>query len=538
MRRLSLRVAATVVTAVLVLVLAPIAMGTSEAQAPTVRLIVNFKPGTTNSTQDAVSAEEGDVVQTLASIRARVIEVPAALERLVRKRLIHRSDVKAVETDKILSIATVPNDPVYTSNPGPQQAVNLPSAWDVSTGSTDVTIAIIDTGSSVVGSDLPASKFVQGYNAITHKAVNPSTTMDDHGHGTMTASVAAMIGNNETGAAGACWSCKIMPIKVLSSSGSGTTSAVAEGIDWAVSHGADVISLSLSGGGTTALVTSVSNAIQAGIPVVAAAGNSGTTSTTNASPAAISGVIGVAGTGPSKNYPNNTSYLQRNPDSNYGTWVSIAAPFRDIALGRDGAFYFFDGTSAATPVVAGTIGLALSQRPDLDPAQIRSDLKTTAKKPVSFAIDPASGLLDAGALLGTYPGTTTTVATTVTTTASTVATTATTGVTTTTTSTTTTTTTTLPPTTVTTAASNEITVTGGGFAWNGVVSRKQSVKAGPATFSSCGTCTVEILNSSGTRISPAGKKGSVTMNLGAGSYTFRATGGYWSTVNYTLTYTG
>jgi thermitase len=115
---------------------------------------------------------------------------------------------------------------------------------------------------------------VAGYDVINDDA----DPRDDRGHGTAAAGVIAARTHNREGQAGICWNCSIMPVKVLDSNGSGTTSAVASGIVWAADHGARVISMSLGGAGTTqALTNAVAYAAGKGVLLLAAAGNSGTT---------------------------------------------------------------------------------------------------------------------------------------------------------------------------------------------------------------------------------------------------------------------
>ena len=294
-----------------------------------------------------------------------------------------------------------------------------------------------------------------------------------------------------------------MPIKVLNSSGSGTTSQVAAGINWAVNNGADVLSLSLSGGGTTTLKQAVDSAISRGVPVIAAAGNDGTSATTRAYPAAYPGVIGVGGVG--------TNFSTAASGSNRGDWVSIAAPYTNKALNKSNQVVSFSGTSSATPIVSGIVGLLISEAPTpRTPAQLRSLLMTTAT-PIAMDLNDASGLVDARAALealGTSGTTTTTSSTTSSTTTSTSSTT-----------TSSTTSTTAPTTTTTTPSAGATTVNYSAFTYTGNVSRSVAVKAGRVALSSCSTCTVEIWSGS-TRLVTG--KGAVSVaSVPAGTYSFR-----------------
>ena len=168
------------------------------------------------------------------------IELPAGLDLSRLKSILRALPFSAfLEEDATVAAYFQPNDPRY-----PEQwhlpSISAPGAWDVTVGSSQVTIAVIDTGVDYTHVDL-ASKCVAGYNFVGHNS-NP---MDDHGHGTHVAGIAAAIGNNGTGVSGVDWSARIMPIKVLNSQGSGYDSDVAAGIRYAADHGADVINMSL-----------------------------------------------------------------------------------------------------------------------------------------------------------------------------------------------------------------------------------------------------------------------------------------------------
>lgn len=215
---------------------------------------------------------------------------------------------------------------------------------------------------------------------------NDFDPQDDNGHGTAAAGVIAARTNNAQGKAGVCWNCAVMPVKVLGASGSGTTSAIASGILWAVAHGADVINLSLGGTGTTsALADAVAQAASQGVVVVAAAGNNG--NTTPFYPAAYPQVISVAGT---------TSADGRYEWSTYGSWVQVAAPGCNIAPEAGGGYVNFCGTSAATPVVSGIAGLAYSLEPTLSKSTFELALRSAA---VPLGTIVQYGRVDAAATL-------------------------------------------------------------------------------------------------------------------------------------------
>ncbi|MEK7693064.1 MAG: S8 family peptidase, partial [Chloroflexota bacterium] len=282
-----------------------------------------------------------------------------------------RGDVEFAEPDHVVSIAATPTDPLYASNQWSLPQIGLPAAWDTTTGSASVIVAVIDTGVDAAHPDL-AGKITSGVNAGYNFVANSTNTADDHYHGTFVASIVAMNTNNGQGGAGVCWACKIMPVKVLDSTGSGSTFNVAQGVDWAVSHGAKVINLSLgSTSPDSGLQTSVDNAWNAGVIVVAASGNSNGPVMW---PAAYANAIAVG---------SNNQAGVRSTFSNFGPELDIMAPGEGVfgancTCGTHTGYYATgSGTSFASPHVAGVAGLLISAGVT-DKNQIRSRLSSTA----------------------------------------------------------------------------------------------------------------------------------------------------------------
>jgi subtilisin family serine protease len=304
-----------------------------------------------------------------------------------------RADVEFAEPDVVVSIADTPNDPGYAAQQWHYPQIGLPAAWDVTTGSTDVIIAILDTGVDLDHPDLDG-KITSGANAGWDYVNNDSVPDDDHNHGTFVAGIAAAESDNGSQVAGVCWQCKIMPVKVLGSTGSGSMSHVAFGVDWARTHGADVINMSLGAPSEfAALETAIQNARAAGIVVVGASGND------NAPviyPAAYDEVIAVGA---------NTSTGARASFSNFGPELDVMAPGQDIASttrggGWDGSSGH-SGTSYAAPHVAGLAGLLIADGMT-DPAEIQATLQATATDMGSAGFDTLNGWgrVDAAAALG------------------------------------------------------------------------------------------------------------------------------------------
>ncbi len=305
----------------------------------------------------------------------------------------NRPDVEYAEPNPIISVAAASNDPFYTDQ-WALGKIHAAEAWDISRGSREVLVAVIDTGVDYNHPDLQGNLWtneaeqkglpgidddkngyvddIRGYNF----AAGTSDPIDDHGHGTAVTGVIAAMGNNETDIAGVCWTARIMPLKVLTAAGNGTAADAVPAIYYAVANGADIISGSWGGTeASSALRDAIAYAVQEGVVIVAAAGNSA--SNTAYYPAAYPEVIAVAATESN----DNRWYL-----SNYGDWVDIAAPGRDIVSLRatlpgqtphPGTAVRLSGTSLAAPHVTGTCVLLLAVNPYLRGDELQQILRAT-----------------------------------------------------------------------------------------------------------------------------------------------------------------
>src|SRR3989344_878853 len=205
--------------------------------------------------------------------------------------------------------------------------LNLPAVWEQATGEGTV-IAVVDTGIAYEdhgiyrrASDLLTTNFTDGYNVLTGSA----HANDDNGHGTHVTGTIAQNTNNGTGTAGIAYNATIMPVKVLDRNGTGTYAAIAEGIIWAVDHGAQVVNLSLGGPSHSKMLEdAVTYANSRGAVVVAAAGNDGRNGVSY--PAAYDSVISVGALD-----INN----QRTSYSNYGAGLDVMAYGGDLRQDRN-----------------------------------------------------------------------------------------------------------------------------------------------------------------------------------------------------------
>lgn len=368
----------TVLTAVLAIIVgAPLAATAATGAAPAGvasapsaaggaftpgRVVVKYRPGVDRASQVALERGQGaSALEGIARLGVKVLEVPHGAEAKVVAALDRSGKVEYVERDgSVAPTGEVTTTDTYFRYQWGLKKTRTSTAWSTTKGAEDVVIAVLDTG--VTASADFAGKLLPGYNVLD----GTTDVTDGQNHGTGAASVAAAATDNGTGIAAYCWSCRILPVKVMTSTG--TMSDVAKGIVWATDRGADVINMSLSGpSASAALQDAVRYATARNVLLVSAAGNSG--SSTAVYPAAYPEVIGVAASTSS-----DTLYSW----SNYGTWVDVAAPGDNQSIGYDGDVWGYSGTSSAAPVVAGIAGIALSDASRPTAAQVRSALAAGA----------------------------------------------------------------------------------------------------------------------------------------------------------------
>jgi hypothetical protein len=350
----------------------------------TTTLLVGRESGT--STDDVVARLDDAGIDVEATSLSRLsttrVEVDLGdLDRAVDE-LGDLDGVSTVLVDQPVHAAAVtPNDPGFASQWG-TRSTDVDDVWSSTTGSADTVIAVLDTGVNAVP-DL-AGRVLAGHDFVNDDA-DPS---DDHGHGTDVSTIAAAAGNDGLGIAGVCWTCRVLPVKVLASNGSGVLSNVASGIVWAVDHGADVINLSLGGATNLPVVESAVNyATSHNVTVMAAAGNDGLS--TPSYPAAVPGAIAVAASTLA-----NDLYSFSNRGS---SWVDVAAPGCNPSTG-DGTVATFCGTSSATPLAAGIVGLLRAAHPDLGAAAIRGSLESSTTSLVAGGLAAYGVVNAAGAM--------------------------------------------------------------------------------------------------------------------------------------------
>jgi subtilisin family serine protease len=241
------------------------------------------------------------------------------------------------------------------------------------TAGSGVTVYVIDTGVRITHSDF-GGRASYGYDAVD----GDTTAQDDNGHGTHVASTVA--GSTY----GVAKKAKIVAVRVLNNSGSGTTAGVVAGIDWVTANrsGPSVANMSLGGGASAALDTAVRNSIASGVTYAIAAGNS-SANASSSSPARVTEAITVGAT---------TSTDAKASYSNYGSVLDIFAPGSSITAGwhtSDTATNTISGTSMAAPHVAGAAAVYLAGHTSSTPAQVASAL--TAGATTNVVTGPGSG---------------------------------------------------------------------------------------------------------------------------------------------------
>ena len=320
----------------------------------------------------------------------------------------HGREISSVFSTPNISISQ-PNDPFFSyqwglentgqSIPGilvrggvAGEDINVKPAWEITTGSEDVILAIIDSGFPKEVNDF-SGRVLSGYDFVSYDS-DPS---DDRGHGTRMASIALSTGNNGNLISGVDWNAKLLPVKVLGDDGFGLYSWIANGISWAVDQGADVINLSLGGNGHSKfLVDAVFEAIDDGVHVVASMGNDD-----NGFPQYPASIERVVSVGAINVKGERASPFSWGGGSNYASYIDIVSPGDNIAGLRYDApneeISYGSGTSPAAAFVSGTISLMLSVNPNLTPVQSLQILRETARGDGTWNKYTGMGVVDAAA---------------------------------------------------------------------------------------------------------------------------------------------
>ncbi|HOT91168.1 MAG TPA: S8 family serine peptidase [Anaerolineae bacterium] len=384
----------------------PQVMPTDTAFAPG-ELLVRFKAGGTASTKQLTLEKYAmSAIRSLYSSDIQLMRVPEGRELEIAAALNADPGVVYAEPNYIYhAFDLIPNDPAY-SNQWAHTIIRSPGAWSITTGSSDIVIAVIDSGVDMTHPDL-VGKLVGGHDFVD----DDNLPSDENGHGTHVAGIAAAITNNGVGVAGMSWGAKIMPLRTLDNKGSGLNSDITDAITWAYQNGADIINLSL--GGTyysQAMQDAINAAHAAGTLVVAAMGNcriggSGCPSANPTQyPAAFNNVMAVAATDNGDHYAYYSQYgshcdiaapggeleSYQDPDGIYSTMPTYAV-YLTTYYGYHNNYDYLQGTSQATPYVSGLAALIWSMNPALTPDEVQSLIEQTADDLGPTGKDPDYG---------------------------------------------------------------------------------------------------------------------------------------------------
>lgn len=341
------------------------------------RVLVKFRddilPDHARNLVAALGARDAGEINGLG---VRILDLPdEADETGFAQAMAQRPEVEFAELDRILlPDEVVPDDPWYIDQ-WHLKKINAPTAWSTTSGNANVIVAVLDSGVDGTHPDL-APKMVPGWNVYSKN----STTNDTGGHGTTVAGTVAAASNNGIGVASVAWGCKIMPVRIIDSSGYTSTSLVADGLTWAADHGARVANISFSPIVDSSTVTSAAKYFQSkGGVVTSSAGNLGNFVSTPENPY----ILTVGAT--------DTNDVLASFSSS-GNAVDLSAPgvlIRTTSLG--GGYQSVAGTSFSAPIVAGVAALVMSANPSLSPAKIQDVLKQSADDLGAAGWDPSYG---------------------------------------------------------------------------------------------------------------------------------------------------
>jgi subtilisin family serine protease len=326
-------------------------------------------------------------------------------------RLNEDSEVEYAQPNYIYKSCSDPNDPEFPDQYA-HQLIQMADAWDISTGSHDVVVAVMDTGVDINHPDLKdniwlnpgeipnndidddENGFVDDIHGWNFENDSNDVTPDPFdfwgitGHGTNVAGVIAAVGNNGQGVSGINWQCSIMALRLSINI---TSKEVASGLNYAAANGADVLNMSFGADefgpdGDPIVKEAIDNAFAQGILLTASAGNADTTKPNY--PAAYYNVMAVAST--------NGEDIKTG-HSSFGTWVDITAPGTDIVTtDLNGEYIATAGTSFSAPYVGAIGALVMAHRPELTHVEVRAILENTTDPVYYGDINPVQGYIGTG----------------------------------------------------------------------------------------------------------------------------------------------
>ncbi|MFC4447980.1 S8 family serine peptidase [Halorussus aquaticus] len=338
-----------------------------------------------------------EVVHTNDNLRYAAVKFPSQVPDKAKQNFIDaitkKDGIKYAERNKTHKALATPNDPRFGDQYAPQQ-VESPAAWDEVSGFGDsgVTIAVVDTGAQYNHPDLDANyESNPGKDFVDDDSDPYPPDPSSEQHATHVSGCAAAVVDDGTGVAGQGNS-SLINGRALGPNG-GSTADIADAVEWATDQGADIINMSLGGGGyTSTMKNAVQYAVSNGALPICAAGNNGSSSVSY--PAAYSECMAISAVNSNENLASFSQYGD----------VDLAAPGVDVlsTIPTD-SYAKFSGTSMATPVTSGVAGLTLAKW-DLDTAGLRNHLKATAKDIGLSSDKQGAGQVNAYNAVTTQPG--------------------------------------------------------------------------------------------------------------------------------------
>ncbi len=387
-------------------------------------LIVKFKEGSFQ-TMSVLSSMQAQPVKTFRASGAMLVRLPKVMDaKQVLQTMVMSSEIEYVELNQVYHLNAIPNDPDFDqlyglNNEGKTGGsddadIDAPEAWEVTKGSRDILVGVIDTGVDYTHPDLVDNIWTNpGETGVDADGNDKSTNgidddgngyvddfrgwdffnndndpMDGHSHGTHVSGTIGAVGNNGIGVAGVNWEVSIVGLKIFSDSGRTTADAIVSAIEYGTTLGINLSNNSWGGGGfSQAIKAAISEANDAGIFFIAAAGNSRNNNDARAYYPAnyeLDNIITVAATDHNDRLANFSSYGSKT--------VEVAAPgvniYSTIPGGRYGSM---SGTSMATPHVTGLVALVMSKYPDVGMTAIRDRIVNTGDRVPALSNKVISG---------------------------------------------------------------------------------------------------------------------------------------------------
>ncbi|MGH2691232.1 MAG: S8 family peptidase [Actinomycetota bacterium] len=375
-------------------------------------IVVRYRSGTTRSARAEVRADLGATVESVSTLKGlQVLDLPpgtpvsSAVDAAQSE-----PQVLYAEPNYRVGHQASPNDPMFdemwalglANSQGVNSGIDTPRVWNLTTGSPDVTVAVVDSGIDATHPDLAPNMWTNPGEVAGNGEDDDGNGMiddtsgwdwvggdnspaDENGHGTHVAGIVGARGNNGAGVTGVSWEVRLVSLRVLDGNGSGWTSDVADAFVYAGKMGVDVVNASLAGPAFSEAVLEAMGAAPNTLFVVAAGNSSQNVALTPSYPCSypLPNIICVAATGQSN---------QLSSYSNWGAAVDLAAPGDQILSTWPGGTYSeLWGTSMATPHVSGLAALLAAAHPGTSADGLRAAILAGAEPLSALAGRTATG---------------------------------------------------------------------------------------------------------------------------------------------------